>query len=274
MKLRVDTRFPCSVTDACTYPHFSQLKFSVNSILDRTRFNTTLMELGLLEDQSLHIPPQPESTEPLSDWDAEVEAVKAQAAAWVAENKGKIKTTWDDFAVEDGGNNQGTSEEIEFVPSPNALRRRRSASKLLSKLPTKSPLKKGLLQKRRLDGNSDVDHSLSSGQDKSGGESSDPLFPHRHKRRHTLDPTELRKTATSTKNGTGVKTGVDAQSVQRRRKVIQAKWDQETRRIGAASITIVNELDDEAVPASINPDVFEYVESGPYRWYVHISFYH
>lgn len=82
-------------------------------LTNRTRFNTTLMELGLLRGQNIDIP----STDPkeIPDWDAEVAAVKAQAEAWIARNKGKSRALPE--AVDD--------DEIQFIPdelvSPQTL---------------------------------------------------------------------------------------------------------------------------------------------------------
>lgn len=72
----------------------------------------------------------------------------------------------------------------------------------------------------------------------------EPLVRHRHKRRHMTD----------------------AMAGHTIRDVLQAKWDQATEKARAASITIVNEIDDESIPNSINPELFEYAENGPYRW--------
>ncbi|KAG8835762.1 hypothetical protein FRC17_001156 [Serendipita sp. 399] len=45
--------------------------------------------------------------------------------------------------------------------------------------------------------------------------------------------------------------------------LLQEKW---TAAVGlAAPITIVNEVDDELIPSSIDPEIFEYLEQGPYH---------
>jgi hypothetical protein len=239
------------------------------------------MELGLLEGQKPKLSSSSSSAEPLGDWDAEIAAVKAQAVAWATENKGKIKTTWSestsdheqarhDFNYEqDGDNDLGMSEEIEFIPSPKILKQR-PTSKSPVKSPVKSPSEK-LLQKRRFDQGSDFDHNQSSDQDRSGRESLDSMYFHRNKRRHTLASVTGTETAKAAGTRTGSSTGsgwMVSRSARSRRQIVQAKWNRETKRVGAASITIVNELDDEEIPASIDPDKFEYVEVGPYRWYV------
>ena len=44
------------------------------------------------------------------------------------------------------------------------------------------------------------------------------------------------------------------------RSALQALWDAATRGCGAAEVTIVNEIDDEAIPPSIDASKFQYCE--------------
>jgi hypothetical protein len=44
------------------------------------------------------------------------------------------------------------------------------------------------------------------------------------------------------------------------RNVLQARWDTATQMCGAARVTIVNDIDDEHIPSSIDPGKFQYCE--------------
>ena len=44
------------------------------------------------------------------------------------------------------------------------------------------------------------------------------------------------------------------------RNVLQTFWDAATRNCGAARVTIVNEIDDERIPSSIDLSKFQYCE--------------
>jgi hypothetical protein len=44
------------------------------------------------------------------------------------------------------------------------------------------------------------------------------------------------------------------------RNVLQASWDAATEECGAARVTIVNEIDDERIPSSIDAFRFQYCE--------------
>jgi hypothetical protein len=50
------------------------------------------------------------------------------------------------------------------------------------------------------------------------------------------------------------------------RTILQDKWDRAIEQAGAAPLTIVNEVDEELVPSSVDLKTFEYLESGPYKW--------
>jgi hypothetical protein len=50
------------------------------------------------------------------------------------------------------------------------------------------------------------------------------------------------------------------------RTILQDKWDRAIEQAGAASVTIVNEVDEELIPSSVDLETFEYLESGPYKW--------
>ena len=52
------------------------------------------------------------------------------------------------------------------------------------------------------------------------------------------------------------------------RNVLQASWNAATRECGAARVTIVNDIDDEPIPSSIDASRFQYCESD-YLGYVH-----
>ncbi|CAG8584492.1 61_t:CDS:2 [Acaulospora colombiana] len=43
------------------------------------------------------------------------------------------------------------------------------------------------------------------------------------------------------------------------------RWNSATQEARAASVTLVNDVDDETVPASVDWQTFEYIENGPYR---------
>lgn len=46
---------------------------------------------------------------------------------------------------------------------------------------------------------------------------------------------------------------------------LQDAWDRATRQEGAASVVLVNEVDEELIPSSIDLATFQYIELGPYR---------
>jgi hypothetical protein len=48
--------------------------------------------------------------------------------------------------------------------------------------------------------------------------------------------------------------------------ILQDKWDRAIEEARAAPLTIVNEVDEELIPSSLDPETFEYLESGPYKW--------
>jgi hypothetical protein len=50
------------------------------------------------------------------------------------------------------------------------------------------------------------------------------------------------------------------------RTILQDKWDRAIEQAGAASVTTVNEVDEELIPSSVDLETFEYLESGPYKW--------
>jgi hypothetical protein len=50
------------------------------------------------------------------------------------------------------------------------------------------------------------------------------------------------------------------------RTILQAKWDRAIEQAGAESVAIVNEVDEELIPSSVDLETFEYLESGPYKW--------
>lgn len=52
------------------------------------------------------------------------------------------------------------------------------------------------------------------------------------------------------------------------RTILQDKWNHVIQKAGAAPVTIVNEVDDELIPPSVDVDTFVYIETGSYVWCV------